>query len=120
MEQMIKRFKVTDHIDLELYEGTDEIGGCYISIKHSAKMRNMEGEVIITPVDVPKLLQALASASIELTTRQCYSLGFDTAMEGNKNDPHLYIEGYHQTPHGAEILKQALVTAKQFTITKKG
>lgn len=107
MEQMIKRFKVTDHINIELWEGTDEIGGCYISIKHSAKMRNMEGEVIITPVDVPKLLQALASASIELTTRQCYSLGFDTAMEGNKNDPHLYIEGYHQTPHGAEVLKQA-------------
>jgi hypothetical protein len=107
MEQMIERIKVTDHIDLELYEGTDDIGGCYISIKHSIKMRDMEGEVIITPVDVPKLLQALASAAIKLTSRECYSIGFETAQEGDKNDPFIYIGGYHQTASGAEVLKQA-------------
>lgn len=112
MEQMVKRFKVTEHLDLELYEGTDEIGGCYISIKHSAKMRNMEGEVIIPPVDVPKLLQALGNAAIELTTRESYFIGFDTAREGKKKDAHLYIMGYHQTSHGSKELSEAAENQK--------
>jgi len=113
MDVMIKKIEVTEHIDLLLYEGSNESGGCYISIKHSAKMMNMEGEVIVTPSDVPKLMQALASAAIELSSRGYYNLGFEDAAAKKKPNTTDYIMGWHATEQGAKELAEASAKSKK-------
>jgi len=75
MDVITKRIKATEHLDLLLHEGTDDPTGCYIAIKHRERIRDLEGEVMIIPSDVPQLLQSLAVAAMELTAKGYYSLG---------------------------------------------
>jgi len=107
MEKVIKKIEVTEYIDLLLYEGTDKIGGCYISIKHSAKMKGMDGEIIITPSDVPKLVQALTDAAVELLSRGYYLIGKKDGAEARKQDYFSLLEKYYATEEGKKELNYA-------------
>lgn len=80
MDRLVKTIRATDHLDLLVYEGTDEPGG-YITIKHSIPIENMECQVIVIPADVPDLVKALTSAALELYLRGGYRLGEEGVEE---------------------------------------
>lgn len=74
-DTLLKTILFADGLQLCLYESRNGDGGSYISIKHSVKVREMQGQVIIAPMVVPDLVKALTEAAMELERRAMYFAG---------------------------------------------
>lgn len=78
MTDIAKRnIPVTPDLSVILYEHIDPREGSYISIKHNTPKRNMEGEILFGPSDVPALVKALTEAAIELTSSSYWYAGHE-------------------------------------------
>lgn len=86
MDKLIDTIQATEEIDLLLYEAQDPTDGCYISIKHKPIPRGMPGEVFVAPANVPDLLQALANAALQLTSRGHYVAGYSDGSKDGRTD----------------------------------
>jgi hypothetical protein len=71
---------VTSDLSVTLYEHVDPREGSYISIKHNTAKRNMEGEVLIGPSDVPAMIKALTEAALELSSSSYWYTGYDNGF----------------------------------------
>ena len=81
-DKLVKIIPACRGLWLWLYEATDQSGGSFISIQHTSKVRDMPGEIIISPGDIPEVVKALTSAAIELQGRGMYCAG----ISGSQSD----------------------------------
>ncbi|WP_310598809.1 hypothetical protein [Desulfobulbus sp.] len=81
MDRLVRTVKATEHLDLLVYEGTEDAGG-YITIRHNAPIADLEGQVIVPPADIPDLVKSLVSAALELYVRGGYRLGEKDGLGG--------------------------------------
>ena len=84
-DKLVKIIPASSGLWLWLYEAADQSGGSFISFRHTAKVRDMPGEIIITPGDIPEIVKALTSAALELERRAMYYAGVSD-QESPAND----------------------------------
>lgn len=82
MPDRIRRtIPINDDLSVILYEEEDPRNGTYISIKHITPKRNMEGEALVGPSDIPALVKALTEAALELTSSAYWHAGRDEGVQ---------------------------------------
>lgn len=84
-DKLVKIIPASAGLWLWLYEAADQSGGSFISFRHTAKVRDMPGEIIIAPGDIPEIVKALTSAALELEGRGMYYAGISD-QESPAND----------------------------------
>ncbi len=75
MDILIDEIDVLENLTIRLFEDRKRDGGNYISIKHKENVTDMQGEVLLPPCNVPKLIKALTEASAKLENRSMYFAG---------------------------------------------
>jgi len=69
---MIKNYMeyvVSENLKVVIEEGENRGDCCLLKIKHTPTPRDMNGEILLPPCELPELIKALTSAALDATLR---------------------------------------------------
>jgi len=72
MDILIEEIDVLENYKICLFESRTRDGGTYLSIKQNENVIDMQGEILISPCNVPELIKALIEVVVKLEGRSMY------------------------------------------------
>lgn len=113
MDRIIKQIKATEHLTVLVWENEKGTSG-YLSIKHNARIKDTDNEVIVDTPDVPDLVKALTIAALELYLRGCYTVGYKQGFnDGDEERTKHICAGLEKYLTTGGTIESLLATAKQ-------